>query len=129
MKLPSQFRSFSKRPAGKSSRKGKSDLAIQLELAVNRKREIERRAAEIQRTIDGVPRKLRQLEEAERRRMRERAQKTPTIEGLGRPAQRLHAVSGEVRLTRVQRRALRNRLLILCAAFAVVLFFLWRAVR
>ena len=137
MKLPSLFRIFgkkavkrpAKRPVKKSSRKGESELAVQLELVVSKKREAERKAAELQREIDGIPLKLKQLEEAEKRRMRERAERTPTIQGLGRPVQRLHTVAEGVGLTRAQRRALRNRFLILSVALAVVLFFLWRAVR
>lgn len=129
MKFPSLFKKSGKRPAKKSSRRGNSELAVQLELAVSKKREAERKAAELQRQIDEVPRKIKRLEEEERRRMRERAEMSPTIHGLGRPAQRIHSVAREVRLTRAQRRALRNRLLILCAAFAAVLWLLWKAVR
>lgn len=128
MKFLSFFGKAGKRVDSKPPRKGKSELAVQLELAVSKKREAERKAAELQREIDEVPRKLKQLEEAEMRKRRERAEKTPTIQGLGRPAQRLHSVAGEVRLTRAQRRTLRNRFLMLCAAFAVVLFILWRTV-
>lgn len=129
MKFLSLFRKTGKRAASKPPRKGKSELAIQLELAVSKKREAERKAAELQRQIDDIPKKIKEREEEKWRKIRDRAARTPTIRGLGRPVHRLRTVSEGVNLTRIQQRALRNRFLILCALLAVVLFILWRTVR
>jgi hypothetical protein len=129
VKFPSLFRKTGKRLAKKPFRRRKSELDVQLEHVVRSKREAERKAAELQREIDGIPGKLKRLEEHRRRTIRDRAVRTPTILGLGRPIQKLHSISEGVRLTRTQKRILRNRLLILCAAFAGVLMIFWRVVR
>jgi hypothetical protein len=129
VKFPSLFRKTGKHPAKKPSRKWKTDLDIQLEHVVRSKREAERKAAELQREIDVIPGKIKRLEEHQRRAIHDRAVRTPTVQGLGRPVQKLHSVTDSFRLTRTQNRNLRNRLLILCAVFAGALIILWRTVR
>jgi hypothetical protein len=130
MKFLSLFRKkVPARPARRPSRKVKSELAVQLELTVSQKREAERKASDLQREIEAIPQKIRKLEEEQQRKIKERAIRTPTMQGLGRPVHKLHAVSERVKLTRAQERILRNRLIMLCALFAVVLFILWRTVR
>ena len=129
VKFPSLFRKAGKRPAKKPFRRGKSELDVQLEQVVRSKREAERKAAELQREIDVIPGKIKRLEEHQRRAIHDRAVRTPTVQGLGRPVQKLHSVADGFRLTRTQNRNLRNRLLILCAVFAGVLIVLWRTVR
>jgi Flp pilus assembly protein TadB len=123
------FGIFGKLAPKKPARKGKSELAIQLELAVRQKREAERKAAELQREIEAIPQKIRKLEKEQQRKIKERASRMPTMQGLGRPVHKLHSVSERVKLTRAQERILRNRLIMLCALFAVVLLVLWRSVR
>jgi Flp pilus assembly protein TadB len=113
----------------KRPRSRKSELEEQLELARSKKREAERMAAKLQREIDEVPMKLKKLEEDERRKIKERAKKSPTIQGLGRPTHRLQVTDGALKLTRGQRRAMRNRLILLCVGFAVILFILWKSIR
>jgi hypothetical protein len=123
------FRKAGKRSAKKPFRRGKTELDVQLEHVVRSKREAERKAAELQREIDVIPGKIKKLEEHQRRVIHDRAVRTPTVQGLGRPVQKLHSVADGFRLTRTQNRNLRNRLLILCAAFAGILFILWKVVR
>ncbi len=113
-----------KRPRG-----GKSDLEQQLEFALIKKREAEKKAAELRRQIDEVPKKLKKMEEEEMRRIRDRAARTPTILGLNRPVRKLHASPHGMKLTRVQQRMLLNKFFILCIVLAGMLFFLWKAVR
>ena len=122
------FRKTSPPAAKKRPRKGKSDLAVQLELTTKQKREAERKAAQLQREIDEVPKKLKELEEAEKRKMQDRAKKSPTIHGLGRPVQQKLEVSA-VRMTGAQRRAMRIQFALLCIALAAVLLILWRVAR
>jgi Tfp pilus assembly protein PilF len=123
------FGIFGKRAPKKPASKRKSELTVQLELAVRQKRDAERKAAELQREIEANPQKIRKLEEEQQRKIKERASRMPTMQGLGRPVHKLHAVSERVKLTRAQERILRSRLIMLCALFAVVLLVLWRSVR
>ncbi len=113
-----------KRPRG-----GKSDLEQQLEFALIKKREAEKKAAELRRQIEEVPKKLKKIEEDKMRRIRERAARTPTIRGMDRPVRKLHATQVGVKLTRVEQRMLLNKFLILCIVLVVMLFFLWKAAR
>jgi len=129
MSLLSFFRKKSLPAPKKRPRRGKSDLEEQLELALSKKREAERMAAKLQREIDEVPKKLKKLEEDERRRIKDRARKTPTLQGLGRPVHKLYVADVGVKLTRAQQRVMRNRLILLCIGFAVILFLLWKSIR
>jgi len=128
MSLLSFFRKKSLPVPKKRPRRGKSDLEEQLELALSKKREAERMAAKLQREIDEVPKKLKQLEEDERRRIKDRAARTPTIQGLGRPY-KLQVTDAGARLTRAQQRAMRNRLFLLFMTLAGILFLLWKSIR
>lgn len=128
MSFFSFFRKTSPPAAKKRPRKGKSDLVVQLELTNKHKQEAERKAAELQREIDEVPKKLKELEEAEKRKMQDRAKKSPTIHGFGRPVQQKLKVTA-VRLTGAQRRAMRIQFALLCIALAGVLLILWRVAR
>lgn len=107
----------------------KSDLELELERVRREKEEAERQAERIKQSMDSIPGKIKRIEEEKRRRMRDRAVKTPTIRNLGRPSFKLNSISSGLRLTRSQRRVLRNRLLMLCAAFGLVLLIFWRVVR
>lgn len=128
MHLKFPFAIFAKRAPKKPVRQGRSELAVQLELTERQKREADRKAAELQREIDGIPGKIRKLEEEQRRKIRERARRTPTMQGLGRPY-KLHSEPQGGKLTRAQQRILRNRFIMLCALFAMILVALWRAVK
>lgn len=113
----------------KRPRRVKSELEVQLELTLSKQREAARKAAELQREIDEVPKKLKRLEENERRRISDRASKTPTMREPGRPRSKLHSVTEGVPMTRAQKRMLRNRLMLLSAVLVGFLFLLWRTVR
>ena len=80
---------------------------------------MERKAAALQREID----------EDERRRIKERAEKSPSIQGLDLPVHKLHVSPAGVKLTRAQQRVLLNRFLVLCTILAGMIFFLWKAIR
>jgi len=107
----------------------KSELEQQLELALSKKREAERKAAELQREIDDIPRKLKKLEDDERRRIKDRAAKTPTMQGLSRPAHKLQVAGAGLKLTRTQQRVMKNRFILLCIVFAAILLLLWKSIR
>lgn len=118
-----------RKPSRNARGNEKSELTMELERVRKEKEQADRKAAEIQAQIDDIPRKIKKHEEEERRKIRDRATKTPTMQGLGRPVHKLNAVVRGVKLTRGQQRVLRNRFLMLCALLAAVLFFLWRTVR
>ena len=96
-------------------------------MAVSRKRDMDRKVAEIQRQIDDIPRQIKRREEMEKKRMKERAANTPTIRDPGHPVHRLKALPAGAKATRAEQRILLNRFLILCAVLGVMLFLLWRA--
>ena len=107
----------------------KSDLEMQLELASDRKREVEREAAEVERKIREIPDRIQRIKDEERRRIQQRAVKTPTMRGVGSSFKKLHVANGAMKLTRAQRRILRNRFIILCTVLVAGLVILWKTVR
>jgi hypothetical protein len=128
------FSPFSRKPTKKppgrsSSSKRKSDLEVQLELTSSQKREVERKAAEMQRKIEEIPRRIKRLKDEERRKIKQRAVRTPTMKGVGSSFYKLPVVHAGVKLTRSQRRILRNRLILLSAVLMAVLVLLWKTVR
>lgn len=128
------FSPFSRKPTKKppgrpSSSKRKSDLEVQLELTSSQKREVERKAAEMQKKIDEIPRRIKRLKDEERRKIKQRAVRTPTMKGVGSSFYKLPVVHAGVKLTRSQRRILRNRLILLSAVLMAVLVLLWKTVR
>jgi hypothetical protein len=128
------FFPFSRKPAKKASGKPssgrkKSELAEQLDMAVSRKRDMDRKVAEIQRQIDEIPRQIKRREELEKQRIKRLAATTPTIRDPGRPVHRLKVLPSGGKKTRAEQRILLNRFLILCAVLGVMLVLLLKAVR
>lgn len=130
MKLFPFSRKQSKRAASKplGGRK-KSELAEQLELTVNRKREMDRKVDEIQRQINDIPMQIKRREELEKKRIKERAANSPTIRDPGHSLHRLKVLPSGTKATRAEQRIMLNRFLILCVVLGIMLFTLWRAVR
>jgi hypothetical protein len=128
------FFPFSRKPAKKASRKSsparkKSELAEQLDLAVSKKQEMDRKVAKIQQEIDDIPKQIKKREELEKKRIKERAANTPTIRDPGRRIHRLKVVPSGTKATRVEQRIMRNRFVILCAVLGVLLICIWKAAR
>ena len=118
-----------RKPSRKARGNEKSELTMELERVRRQKEEADRKAAEIQARIDDIPNQMKQREERERQRIRDRAKRTKTISEFDRTPHKVRSSTLGVKLTRAQQRAVMNKFLLLCALLVGMLYFLWKAAR
>ena len=107
----------------------KSDLALKLDAIKRQEQKIREKADKAKRKVEDIPKILEERKRREQAVIRDRARNSKTLRGLDKHTYKLPATTASRRMTLGQQRAMLTRFLILCAALAILLVFLWRAVR
>ncbi len=107
----------------------KSELTLKLDAIKRQEQKIRDKADKAKRKVEDIPKILEERKRREQAVIRDRARNSKTLRGLDKHTYKLPATTASRRMTLGQQRAMLTRFLLLCAALAILLVFLWRAAR
>ncbi len=107
----------------------KSELTLKLDAIKRQEQKIRDKADKAKRKVEDIPKILEERKRREQALIRDRARNSKTLRGLDKRTYKLPATTASRRMTLGQQRAMLTRFLLLCAALAILLVFLWRAAR